>query len=169
MTRDLYDTVSSVGTIIGELQRSDARNDKANLLRFYKCLSYAEMSYRYSELKMDFSSEVDGETRMYNSDFTDRSEFLRHFILRKCIIVIIIIDGNLLLWIEENQLNVVATSCFQDEIEKLKKIDRSHWSFSRTMTVRTPLLLVFREFLKVKASLYPSAFPQYIRCDSLFP
>lgn len=96
MTRDLYDTVSSVGTIIGELQRSDARNDKANLSRFYKCLSYAEMSYRYSELKMDFSSEVDGETRMYNSDFTDRSEFLRHFILRECIIVIIIIDGNLL-------------------------------------------------------------------------
>ena len=96
MTRDLYDTVSSVGTIIGELQRSDARNDKANRSRFYKCLSYAEMSYRYSELKMDFSSEVDGETRMYNSDFTDRSEFLRHFILRECIIVIIIIDGNLL-------------------------------------------------------------------------
>lgn len=65
------------------------------------------------------------------------------------------------MWIEENQLNVVATSCFQDEIEKLKKIDRSHWSFSRTITVRTPLLLVFREFLKVKAGLYPSAFPQY--------
>lgn len=53
------------------------------------------MSYRYSELKMDFFSEVDGEICMYNFYFIDRSEFLRYFILWECIIVIIIIDGNL--------------------------------------------------------------------------